>query len=168
MNKPSKSTLAIQHMRQVDIARFWSKAEVKADNECWNWQASASRGGYGQFGLNRMSVKANRVAFYIVHGDTPPDKPFVCHHCDNRLCVNPNHLYAGTRQDNMDDMVKRKRQRPRRGEKHGRSVLKEADIHAIRVLYESGEFTQKQLAERFGVKRGYISLLVNRKSWTHI
>lgn len=74
---------------------------------CFVWQKSKNRGGYGQIYYNGTVVTAHRLMYYAVHGTI--DGAIICHTCDNRLCVNPAHLYLGTHKSNADDMVSRGR-----------------------------------------------------------
>lgn len=146
-------------------ARFWSRVDVREDNECWLWLGYTNAFGHGQFSLYTKAKYAHRVAFIIANGDIPKGLQ-VNHHCDTPACVNPNHLYTGTQQDNMNDKVRRGR--GNKGVKHYKVILTPDDVHAIRVLWKSGEFKQKDLAKRFGVSRGCITGIIRHKNWTHI
>lgn len=95
-----------------DIARFWSRVE-KTDG-CWLWRGVPSQ-KYGSLGINGKNYHAHRVSYEIHHGPIP-DGLFVCHRCDVGRCVNPEHLFLGTHQDNMTDLKTKKRKA--RGDQH--------------------------------------------------
>lgn len=87
--------------------RFWEK--VEKTEGCWKWRASVNQRGYGRFGVSSgKGVNAHRVSWVIHNGQIPGDL-FVCHKCDNPPCCNPEHLFLGTRQQNVDDMILKKR-----------------------------------------------------------
>jgi hypothetical protein len=88
--------------------RFWAKVNKKADDECWEWTAAKSSKGYGQFALNKIAKSTHRIS-YIIHKGEIPDGLMICHTCNNPPCINPNHLYAGTSSDNMEQSVREMR-----------------------------------------------------------
>jgi len=89
--------------------RFWTKVDRRGPDDCWEWTGCVSqRAGYGQFHLNRKTQLAHRIAYALTHGAIP-EGVFVCHHCDNRMCCNPDHLFLGTQIDNMRDCIAKDR-----------------------------------------------------------
>lgn len=89
-------------------ARFWSR--VQKTDGCWDWTAALSHYGYGEFYLGETSYRAHRVSWILLCGEIPPGL-CVCHHCDNRKCVRPDHLFLGTHNDNMQDMKQKDRRK---------------------------------------------------------
>jgi len=96
---------------EKDIARFWTR--VRQGEGCWEWQGTVHSAGYGVLrGPNGKQWKAHRAAFFLTHGTLPGPGRYVCHRCDNRLCVRPDHLYDGDAVDNNRDTVERHRRAP--------------------------------------------------------
>lgn len=145
------------------MERFWDK--VKKTNDCWWWTAATQSNGYGEFGLpGRRTIVAHRFSWIIRNGPIPTGR-FICHHCDNKLCVNPDHLFVGTHQDNVDDMVKKGRHRFLSGENNGMSKLDSKKVRRIRDFYEQGGLGQRCLAAMFGVSQFNVSLIVRGETW---
>lgn len=78
---------------------------------CWNWQGSLTNGGYGQTRYLGKLWRAHRLFYTLLVGPIPNSKTFVCHHCDNPRCVNPDHMFLGDNQDNLRDMANKGRAR---------------------------------------------------------
>lgn len=147
-----------------DVDRFWSKV-AKTDNpdECWNWMAG-TRDGYGDIRIQHKTVASHRIAYQLTHGDIPDDL-HVLHHCDNRRCCNPRHLYLGTNLDNVHDRVMRGRNGDVRGEKHGRHKLTWEQVKIIRERYARGGVSYKQLAREFEMSPAQIRRVANGNQW---
>lgn len=162
----------MRNRRMVDpIARFFS--HVQKTETCWIWTSAVSGFGYGVFGTYKPTKtnKAHRFSWEIVNGKIP-DGMCVCHKCDNPLCVNPDHLFLGTKADNVHDMISKKRSAKnvwtKPGEGHVNSKLTNDDVLKIRGIYAAGNITMEKLGEAFGVTAANICSVVLRKTWKHI
>jgi hypothetical protein len=145
------------------VDRFWSKVE-KSDG-CWNWTAGTYVNGYGIFKLDRRNWRAHRLSYKLKCGPIP-DGMQVLHKCDNRLCVNPDHLFLGTNADNMADKVAKGREAHygHPGERQGQSKLTNDQVLAIRA--SSGP--HRDVAAEFGMSRSQVRDIRTRRAWKHI
>jgi len=147
------------------LERFLSKIDAKDENGCMLWTASKDKNGYGYF---RVSTKRKEFAHRYSWEETSgkiSDNLFVLHKCDNPSCVNPEHLFLGNHQDNMDDMSKK--HRAVHGNKHHKTKLTEQEVREIRVLYQNNN-SQRSLAAKFNVTKNAIKCIVNNKTWKHV
>lgn len=155
----------------IDDKLFWAKVEKK-ESGCWEWTGCKYPNGYGQvkrYKIRKNAIPTHRYAWYLKYGKFPDNGLYVLHKCDNRICVNHNHLFEGTSQDNMDDMVKKGRHvmPDQTGKTNHHAKLNDADVIEIRQLLKEG-YIQKEIGEMFGVSRGAISCIHRGKNWTHI
>ncbi len=146
--------------------KFWDNVHIT--DGCWEWTGTKFTEGYGSLWNGKKNIKAHRISWMIAHGEMPPDNLYVCHHCDNPSCVNPNHLFLGTSKDNILDMMNKGRGNFICGEKQPNHKLTTEDVLLIRKLYRLGASTQIQLAKDFNMSFQQISRIVNNQRWTHI
>ena len=140
------------------VANFWSKVDKSSD--CWNWTGSKSKGyGHLQCGVG-SPVRAHRFS-WVLHNGGIPDGMVVCHRCDNRSCVNPEHLFLGTVADNNHDMVAKGRLVRSAGESNGQSKLTREQVRAIYVDTRP----YPVIAAEYGIHRTAVGLIRRRQMW---
>lgn len=142
------------------IDNFWNKVDKCSENDCWNWKASKYLAGYGAFYVNRMKCLAHRFSYELHFGEIPKDL-MVLHKCDNPSCVNPNHLFIGTHQDNMNDMVSKNRA----GKSNAQ--LTEDQVREIKIRLGEGE-RPVDVAKDFPVERVAISAIKHGRAWASV
>jgi hypothetical protein len=163
--------LAEQFERPGTLDRFWSK--VERGDGCWTWTA-ATNGRYGLFCVSRRGGPfnrrqyAHRCAYTLSHGPLNVGM-YVCHRCDNPLCVRPDHLFAGSPADNHWDCRAKGRwvHVPHIGEAHGRALVTVADVRRMRRLHTSGTRISA-ISVQFGVSETQAHRIVKRQSWRHV
>lgn len=143
--------------------RFYEFVNPEPNTGCWLWDGNWTCKGYGKFGYKGGNNLAHRAS-YEIHVKEIPEGLWILHSCDVPCCVNPEHLFLGTQQDNVDDMERKGRGRHPRGEAHGRAKLTENQVRDIRTDVRSQRF----LAELYGVSPLIISLTRRRKIWKHV
>jgi hypothetical protein len=133
--------------------RFLKKVK-QMQSGCHEWQASLHRDGYGKFYFRGKDSQSHRSGYQILVGPIP-DGQWVLHRCDNRKCVNPEHLFLGVAMDNIQDM-------DRKGRRGTNTVFSESDVSKIKTLLAAG-VTQQKVADAFGVHQTSISRIKLRK-----
>jgi hypothetical protein len=145
------------------LDRLLAYAAEDTETGCWNWTGSLNRGGYGRLNIEGKTYSAHRLIYWAATGAWPGEL-FCCHKCDNRRCVNPWHLFLGTRRDNIDDMLRKGRQN--HGQSSGKTRLTEEDVAVIFDLRRQG-WKQSAIANRFGVVPHTISRILAKKRWVY-
>lgn len=177
-------------MTEKDIARFWSKVNKDGPipphrqelGKCWVWVKGKFSFGYGAFWIipQRRNETAHKLSWMMVNGPIPDGK-WILHKCDNPACCNPAHLFEGSHQENIDDMIKKGRQakgathfsatspeKVVKGESHHKAKLTESDVCEIRKRKVSFGEANKTIARDYGVTRQLIRMIVVGKIWKHV
>lgn len=150
------------------IAELFRTRTSTNEAGCIEWNGSRNRGGYGTVGLNGKIMITSRIAWELRYGEIPAGM-FVLHRCDNRCCINPDHLFLGTQQDNIADMKRKGRAKSggARGKQLPQTKISEDDARSIRAMYASG-CKQKELAHKFGVTQSAVSMIVTGRNWKYV
>jgi len=156
--------------------RFLAKVFKRGPQECWIWVGARQNAGYGKLYVDGRYEVAPRVAYRLYCGEIATDL-HVCHHCDNPTCVNPAHLFLGTRRENMQDASRKgrmaagdrngSRTQPEklcRGEDRSNAKLTVLEVDVIRHMKESG-ITCTDIARAYGVSVSLVSKVCQGKRW---
>lgn len=153
------------------IGNFWKRINkngpaYKNLGRCWIYGGADDGSGYGTFGIAGRIHRTHRLSWTISIGEVPVGL-CVLHKCDNRRCVNPNHLFLGTRVDNNKDRHAKGREKPCKGSTNGRAKITEEQAVEIRSLQRSG-WTYTQLMVKYGLSKSMIGNIVQGKAWRHV
>lgn len=130
-------------------------------SRCWLWQGSINKSGYGLTKVGRKTAVAHRVAHWLAHGPIKSNQ-VICHRCDQPICCNPSHLFAGTQKDNIADCIAKGRFVY--GERNGQAKLTDIQVRAIRASL----IGQVATAKAFGVSQALVSGIQRREKWRHV
>lgn len=144
------------------VKRFWRYVDVKSPDKCWEWIGAKRQNGYGQLGVEKAdcdgltTIAAHRLSYIIANGSIP-DNMQINHTCDNKSCVNPAHLYAGSQAQNMHDRAKRWKACG------GPKKLKPGEEWLALKLLRGG-VSQVTIGKIFKVSKGYAYKLLQRNA----
>lgn len=159
------------NLTQEEINLFWSR--VNKTDSCWLWTAGKFKFGHGNFWVSsaKLGQYAHRIAFFLTKGYLPEPPLCILHNCpggDNPACVNPAHLWVGTKKENNQDKMRKGRCNAPIGERQGRAILTEVQVKEIIQKYEARELNQVELASAYGVTQSAISLIVRKRNWAYL
>ena len=149
--------------------RFFKHVKKSGANDCWEWTADLSRAGYGSIwdSDKKKNASAHRFSYELHHGDIP-DGLQVMHSCDNKKCVNPNHLSLGTPLQNTRDAVERGLRKPvpiKLGENNPRSKL---TLEQVKFIKANPGIKHAELAKKFGLSPNCIIGVRTGRTWKHV
>ena len=190
----TKPNISLPVLTEKQIACFWSKAEINPATGCLEWMGGR-RGGYGRVKFKKRTIPTHRLAYFLYHG-VNPGKLCVLHTCDNPPCLSKAHLFLGTNQDNMDDMIKKGRslkgdrnptrtnpeilargsrngmhtkpEKRSKGESNGNSKLTDEQVREIRNSYIPNVVSANFLARKYQVAKPQILNIIHRRTWKHV
>lgn len=129
---------------------------------CWLWLGHVKRDGYGQIRYEGKQTRAHIASYKMYKG--PTNGLFVCHKCDQRSCVNPDHLFLGTPSDNTQDCIKKGRFNRPKGENHVNAILtKEIVLEIV-----NSTCRRKIMAMKYNISEAYVSSLRKKRKWKHL
>ena len=170
-----------EYLARPDVlARFWAK--VQKGDSCWTWIGSKASSGYGTFWLGAgQFAYAHRLSF-AMHNGPLLDGMFVCHRCDTPSCIAPSHLFLGSPQENVDDMMSKRRHVAPTGDSNGsrtkpesrprgvaakRAVLNDDLVRTIRRRAANGE-TAYAIGQSLAINKGTVRAVVAGRTWRHV
>jgi hypothetical protein len=161
---PVGSDYPLEHYRKA----FYKRVQ-KMDSGCWEWQGRTCSTllPYGIIVVNGRQTYAHRFS-YTLHCGGIPEGMLVCHHCDNPKCVNPDHLFLGTHKDNSRDCVQKRRLYTAYGECSPHAKLNSGQVIEIKQLLQQRNMPKTEIAKRYNVTAGAISMIARGKNWAHI
>lgn len=145
--------------------RFWENVAKGDKDDCWLWTRS-SPNQYGRIDKNGRHILAHRLSYEIHTGETLTEADCICHSCDVPACVNPNHLWKGTRDKNNKDRAIKGRSFVTRGSLNHAAKLTEKDV--VYILTHQNKFTRKTFQDKFGLTRFTLYDIIHRKTWRHV
>jgi len=149
---------------EIAKLRFYSKIK-KCENDCWEWIGTMFNNGYGAFALEQKPRLAHRMMWFYEKGIFPTG--VIIHSCDNRKCVNIDHLRDGTQYENIHDMIDKGRRVINYSENNGNAKLTFQQAQEIRERFRTEKgLVQHIVAKEYGVNRSVISRIIHNKIYT--
>lgn len=148
---------------KLDYSYFEQRSKLNPETGCIEWALHINMGGYGTLKHNRKQQMAHRASWERLNGPIPNGK-IVCHKCDNRKCINPDHLFLGTTQDNVNDKMQKGRFVKVFGTDSPASKLTNEQVASIRADCRS----QALIAADYGISQSNVSFIKTGKGWTHL
>lgn len=167
---PSAGTFSYKKSYNSPMTSVFASCLPEPNTGCWLWEGSYDRkSGYGWIRINGRNMRSHRAAWEETYGPIPKGL-HVCHRCDTPPCVNPKHLFLGTRSDNMTDMVKKGRHvsvtMPEslvRGERHHNARLTDWQIRELMDRYRVGNVAKRALAREYGISAAAVRCILSGK-----
>lgn len=156
----------LEERLEVLRERFCGSYSPEPNTGCWLWTKAVDNAGYGRcqsIGANAVTA-AHRLSFILFKGPIA-DGHYICHKCDTPACVNPDHLFMGTQQDNVNDMMAKGRNRPARGTSHPFSKLSDDEVARMRNIHAAGGVSIRRLGRMFGVSHTTARFVVHRMTY---
>lgn len=154
------------HQSRTFEIRFWDNVEKPdGDGGCWLWSGPASKNGYGVITVGHQAFAVHRVSWEKHNNEKVPSGLMVCHKCNVKLCINPDHLYIGTHNDNMRDMSN---SNVLKGDKNPKALLSENDVREIKQHIRERRIVYRNLAKMYGVSRQAIQDIASGRTWSWI
>lgn len=143
---------------------------VVNENGCWSYVSKYRPTKSSKERYAYVNISAHRLAYFLFNGPID-EKLDACHSCDHPRCINPEHLWPGTKRDNLIDALKKGIHTvpvARRGEANHQTKLTEEQVKEMRRIYESGKTSYLKLGKMFGVRHSTAFNIVKRNTWFHV
>jgi hypothetical protein len=163
MSLPPRIKRPKKEARLRSAEELAERAIPEPNSGCWLWLGSINSKGYAIVWVEGKHRRAARLMWALAHGDIPAGLE-VCHSCDNRLCINPDHLSVATHAENVRQVSERKRWPDRRGEKHHMRLLTVDQVRAIRA----DSRRHVDIAADYGVSKSTISAIKSGQNWGYV
>jgi len=154
---------------KIGKEKLGKRTEFDPQSGCIEWQGATTTHGYGQLSMNGEIFYTHRLSYEIYKGEIE-DGLQINHRCHNECCVNPEHLYMGTQQENVRDAVVEGEYVSNFGigDEHFNSKLCEDDVIELRKLYSTGDYTYEELGRKFNVNENTVGEAIRGDTWSHV